>query len=116
MKFWEAMKALEEGKKITNNGGKSYYFIKDNKLMLCTGKLMGASIALNIDYMSHEWEIYEEKKEVDPKFKEMYRYLKDEHGFVNEQYGDFICERNEDDHLLAFYTQLLEMAKYYKLD
>lgn len=118
MQFWEAMKVLEEGKAITNNGGKSYYFIKDNKLMLCAGELIGniTSIALNIDYMSREWEIHEEKKEVDPKFKDMYKYLKDENGFANGQYGEFIYENNEEDHLLAFYQQLLEMAKYYKLD
>ena len=120
MKFWEAMKALEEGKKVTDNEGKTYYFIQDGEpgmFWLCaeesTDEIHTTSI---IDYMGRNWEIYEEKKEVDPRFKEFYHYLKDEHGFVNNQYTDYINDHNEPDYLLKFYQQLLEMAKYYKLD
>ena len=114
MKFWEAMKAAEEGKKVRNKRWVTgcYIYKEDTKYFTADGNLF-CDFVRSID---GEWEIYEEKKEVDPKFKEMYRYLKDENGFTNGEYGEFIYERNEEDHLLAFYRQLLEMAKYYKLD
>lgn len=103
MKFWEAMKALEEGKKVRKidwvDG--EHVCIDDEGFDIC---------------VHGEWEVLNERKEVDPRFKEFYHYLKDENGFANGQYGEFIYERNEEDHLLAFYRQLLEMAKYYKLD
>ena len=116
MEFWEAIKNMQEGEKITNDEGDSYYFIQDNKLYLCTGKLMGeVNISVN-DMLDSHWEIYEEKKNVDPKLKELYHYLKDENGFANSQYGEFIYDNDLEDYLLGFYMQLLEMAKYYNLD
>ena len=116
MKFWEAMKALEEGKKVraVDWGDDEYITLRgeilvDEEGYTCTHTLEGEGI-------NKKWEILNERKEVDPRFKEFYHYLKDENGFANGQYGDFIYERNEEDHLLAFYRQLLDMAKYYKLD
>ena len=116
MKFWEAMKAMEEGKKVRNEEWSEHQYIyldKNDKSIIDEEEDY-----FPIRYIEDEeiWEIYEEKKDVDPRFKEFYHYLKDENGFTNGEYGEFIYERNEEDHLLAFYRQLLEMAKYYKLD
>ena len=116
MKFWEAMKALEEGKKVraVDWGDDEYITLRgeilvDEEGYTCTHTLEGEGI-------NKKWEIHDEKKDVDPKFKEMYRYLKDEEGFANNQYCEFIYKHDKQDHLLEFYRQLLEMAKYYKLD
>ena len=115
MKFWEAMKCLEEGKKVRRLGWhEGEYLYIDEKHNICDEYGNYAELC----YIGNKdnWEIYEEKKEVDTRFKEFYHYLKDENGFTNGQYGEFIYNRNEKDHLLEFYQQLLEMAKYYKLD
>ena len=112
MKFWEAMKAIEEGKKV-----KSKYWDSDEFIHIEDGKIIDQlGDEFGVIYIDDNWEIYVEKKEVDARFKEFYHYLKDENGFTNGQYGEFIYNRNEKDHLLEFYRQLLEMAKYYKLD
>ena len=117
MKFWEAMKCLEEGKKVTNDKGETYFYTQDNKIYLCTGELAGeVSINLSKSTYEYEWEIYEEKKDVDEDFKKLYSYLKNEDGFVNNQYSEFIYNEGEENHLLAFYRQLLRMSKYYNLD
>ena len=116
MKFWEALKAMEEGKKIAKDNGEAYYFIENNKLYICTGELMGEAFVSVTDMLDYNWEIYEEKREVDERFKELFHYLKDEHGFVNNQYTDFIQDNNLEDYLLKFYMQLLEMEKYYNFD
>ena len=114
MKFWEAMKAMEEGKKVrVVNWEPEYYIYLNENFEIRDVDGFFAELYCS-QYL--EWEILTERKEVDPRFKEFYHYLKDENGFANGQYGEFIYERNEEDHLLAFYRQLLEMAKYYKLD
>lgn len=116
MKFWEALKAMEEGKKIAKDNGEAYYFIENNKLYICTGELMGEAFVNVTDMLDYEWELYDDRKEVDPRFKEFYHYLKDENGFANNQYTDFIQDNNLEDYLLKFYMQLLEMEKYYNFD
>lgn len=116
MKFWEAMKAMQEEKKITNNEGDFYYFIQDNKLYLCTGELMGeVSISVN-DMLDNHWEIYEEKKDADEKLKQLFQILNEDNWFANNQYGEYIYDNNLVDHMTSLYMQLMEMAKYYKLD
>lgn len=114
MKFWEAMKAAEEGKKVRNKRWVTgcYIFKEGERYFTADGNPF-CDFVRSTD---GEWEIYEDKKEVDPKFKEMYKYLKNHDGFANTQYCDFIYLHNKEDHLLEFYRQLLEMAKEYKLD
>lgn len=112
MKFWEAMKCLEEGKKVRRKTWENEYIYLDEHNVIMNEEDEPIEYIGNKD----DWEIYEHKKDVDEKFKELYHYLKDENGITNGQYGEFIYNRNETDHLLEFYRQLLEMAKYYKLD
>ena len=79
MKFWEAMQAMAEGKKITNNDGDSYYFIQDNKLCLCTGELMGeVNISVN-DMLDSRWQIYDDRKPAPYILKTLADGLSNEH-------------------------------------
>ena len=114
MKFWEAMKSLEEGKKVRNKRWVTgcYIYKEDIKYFTADGNLF-CDFVRSIE---GEWEIYEEKKPVDEDFKKLYSYLKNEDGFVNNQYSEFIYNEGEENHLLAFYRQLLRMSKYYNLD
>lgn len=116
MKLWEAIKSLEEGKKIRKVDWDSDFYVYKYK-----EGVYYQSDGLNFDVIylcnTTEWEIYKEKKEVmDEKFKKLYHLIKDEEAYLNRQYEDFITEHKLEDHLTAFYRQLLEMNKYYKLD
>ena len=66
MKFWEAMKALEEGKKVRCRGWESNQAIF--KLNDCIAKLNDTTQNWHL-YHGDEWELYEEpqKKCVDNK-------------------------------------------------
>lgn len=65
MKFWEAMKAMEEGKKVTHEGLKSYYFVQDNKPHKIWYRIGESASEAYIDLYSalkYEWKVYEENK------------------------------------------------------
>ena len=116
MKFWEAVKAMEEGKKVRRT-----YWEKDAYIHIDYDNILRDNYnnPQDLYYISNDdgdWEIYEEKKPVDEDFKKLYSYLKNEDGFVNNQYSEFIYNEGEENHLLAFYRQLLKMSKYYNLD
>lgn len=117
MNFWEAIKALEEGKKVRRSYWEedSYIYIdSDNNLRDNYGALPNLYYIPDDD---DDWIIYEGKKEItDEKFKQLYHLIVDEQIYLNRQYKDFIKEHNLEDHLTSFYRQLLEMNKYYKLD
>ena len=115
MRFWEAMKVLEEGKKVRKLEWEedSYIYLKDDIIFWHDDEPFFTS---EIDF-ENKWEIYKEKKEIiDEKFKRLYHLVKDEQAYLNRQYEDFITEHKLEDHLTFFYRQLLEMNKYYKLD
>lgn len=62
MKFWEAMKAMEEGEKVTHDGLKSYYFILDNRPYKIWYQVGDCATEAFIDLdlaLRHEWKIYE---------------------------------------------------------
>lgn len=116
MGFWEAVKAIEEGKKVRRT-----YWEKDAYIYIDHDNILRDNYnnPQDLYYIPNDdddWEIYEEKREVDERFKEFFHYLKDEHGFVNNQYSEFIYDNNQEDYLLKFYMQLLEMEKYYNFD
>lgn len=55
MKFWEAMKAIEDGKKVTWSGfNNGTYIDKSNIGFLCLGDFYLK------DLIGNEWELYEE--------------------------------------------------------
>ncbi len=116
MNFWEATKALEEGKKV-----RKLYWEEDNYIYLNHNNdiVNNYDDIVDLYYIPYEdeWEIYKEKKEIkDEKFKQLYHLVKDDQVYLNRQYEDFIKEHKLEDHLTSFYRQLLEMNKYYKLD
>ncbi len=115
MDFLEAMKALVEGKKVRRvYWDEDVYIMVDEYGNIVDNDDVLESFNIKID---DKWEIYKEKKEVmDEKFKKLYHLIKDEEAYLNRQYEDFITEHKLEDHLTAFYRQLLEMNKYYKLD
>ena len=114
MKFWEAMKHLEEGKKVRRTiwEENEYLYVDENHdikdeegyhFELCTtGK--------------DDWEVYEPKKEVDEKLKLLFQILEEDNWFANNQYGEYIYDNNLVDHMTSLYIQLMDMREYYKLD
>ena len=115
MKFWEAVKSMQEGKKVrlfTWSPNQYIYLNETTKIVDETGHLYG------IDYISMEnvWELYEEKREVDERLKQLFQILNEDNWFANNQYGEYIYDNNLVDHMTSLYMQLMEMAKYYKLD
>ena len=113
MKFWEAMKALEEGKKVrkTSWTENCYLYIDED------GSFYDNREQIPILYtIGTEWETYEEKKDADEKLKQLFQILNEDNWFANNQYGEYIYDNNLVDHMTSLYMQLMEMAKYYKLD
>ena len=78
MKFWEAMKAMEEGKKVRNEE-----WTKDQYLYLSTSNEIldekGQDVGINyIGIAGSNWEIYDDRKEVYTNFyKDMYVAIAD---------------------------------------
>ena len=115
MKFWEAMKEMQNGKKVRKADWKEgkylcldkEYNIEDEKghysKLFCVGD-------------KDDWEIYEEKKDTDEKLKQLFQILNEDNWFANNQYGEYIYDNNLVDHMTSLYIQLIEMAEYYKLD
>lgn len=115
MNFWEAIKALEEGKKVRRS-----YWEEDNYIYIDSDNVLRDNYddPQDLYYIpddDDDWIIYEEKKEItDDKFKQLYNLVVNEQAYLNRQYEDFIKEHKLEDHLTDFYRQLLEMQKYYK--
>lgn len=121
MKFWEALKAMEEGKKVTKDEGNCYYFIEDNKLYLCTGELIGETFVSATDMLDYDWKIYDDRKEVSCHIKELYKAIDKyvetswtdqdiESGFTDEFNNIANC------YLTSFVVALDELNLKYKLD
>ena len=120
MRFYEAIKALEEGKKVRNYyWGKGEYIYKgeDGRYYSANGIYCGTISGIN----EESWEIYDDRKDVDKSLKELYKILKEVcYGDFNE-YDEYLGDedipaKNRCDYADRLYNQLLEMNRYYKLD
>lgn len=117
MNFWEAIKALEEGKKITRS-----YWEEDNYIYIDSENNLRDNYGglTNLYYIpddDDDWMIYEEKKEIaDDRFKQLYNLVVNEQIFLDRQYEDFIQENKLKDYLTDFYIQLIEMQKHYNFE
>lgn len=117
MKFWEAMKALEEGKKVRRS-----YWEKDNYIYIDSDNILRDNYddPQDLYYIPNDdddWEIYEGKKEIiDDKFKQLYNLVVNEQIYLDRQYEDFIRDHKLKDYLTDFYRQLLEMNKYFNFE
>lgn len=119
MKFWEAMKELQEGKKVKKvkwYGSYIYYDRESKQFIDSSGE------TYDITYLdeSEEWELYEDnRKSINSNaLKKIYKAFKE---FAEEDWNecqeflDFYCDTvgNRD---LEFGDFLDKVNKYYKLD
>lgn len=84
MKLWEAIKAMEEGKKITHPTFEYYIFdylylnVETEHITNSNGKAFDIN---GMDAINDKWELYDDRKEVPDRFKwmkEMYKTYKDD--------------------------------------
>ena len=114
MKFIDARKEMEKGKKIKKDG-----WLPDEFLYIYDGRIvdeLGEDFYVNPDDVG-EWKIYNERKEVNEELKTIFQLLKEI--WNSEEYDDykeFITTHNEKEMLLDFYSQLIRMSYFYKLD
>ena len=57
MKFWEAMKALEEGKKVRKKDWDEWKYLHLNDSN-CIINEVGMYVCINLIYINDDWEIY----------------------------------------------------------
>ena len=118
MKTWEAVKALEEGRKVRRRGWNEDWYV----LMDENGDFLDdCGTIYEFGSNSDDWEIYDDRYDVSQQLKDLYtlldKLIEDEYDEYNE-YLDKECADKEcrRDYMLLFYKQLKEMNKYYKLD
>lgn len=112
MKFWEAMKCLEEGKKVRKcEWRKDEYIYIDENVILTQGKLKYNFY----NPTNSEWEIYDDRKEADDITKELYKVTMKACRCATS-YFYFINNTENSNYILKLCDQLEEMNKYYKLD
>lgn len=111
MKFWEAMKCLEEGKKVRCKDwpDKKRYHISDANL------LMVSSFSIFVDEVYKEWEIYEEPP-MTHSFPLIIRLAREgkikkfrRHSWDDEHYSYFWCDEWK---TIRFHTSLCDSATF----
>lgn len=126
MNIWEAIKELQEGKRIRQSHyakGVYLYMDDDGYIRFNDGEKYRFMGGVNLD--DDEWEIYEEleeetkyeRKEVPNDIKKVYKSVGefwDSHSY--NSYGEYITESFEENYLLKLWNQLCRMNEYYKLD
>lgn len=129
MNIWEAIKELQEGKRIRQNHyvkGVYLYMDDDGYIRFNNGEKYRFMSGVNLN--DDEWEIYEElgkeetkyeRKEVEERVKCLFNIICDMNSRWT-QYDDFIesgkCNFDEKNYIEIFFQQLSEMNRYYKLD
>lgn len=126
MKLWEAIKELQEGKRIRESHyakGVYLYMDDDGYIRFNEGEKYRFMSGVNLD--DDEWEIYEEleekkkyeRKEVPNDLKKVYKSVGEFWGsHSHDFYGEYITETFEENYLLKLWNQLCGMNKYFKLD
>ena len=120
MKLWEAMKALEEGKKIRkDNWDLGEYVYKNEYGNYITNEGIYFDIIRGAN--DNNWEIYNDRKECLEIFKELYEvlnraYVVHYNGEDYDEYDEYIIESDDTDYINRLHYQLKEMNKHYKLD
>ena len=115
MNVFEAMKALGEGKKVRRkNWEYGEYLMMDEDLNILDEKdnVFGF---INLNLNDDDWEIIEERSEVEQLLKDLYKIL---NALLEDddwnQYDKFIGD--DTNHMRELFRQLKEMNRYYKLD
>ena len=118
MKFWEAMKLLEEGKKVrkTSWAENRYLYIDED------GSFYDNREQIPILYtVGTEWEIYDDRKEVSCNIKELYKAIDKcvETSWIDQDVESGFADEFDsvaDYHLTQLIIALDELNKKYKLD
>lgn len=120
MKTWEAMEALEEGKKVRKVcWNKDEYIVKitDGRFEMSEGGFY----VFMIERQSDDWEVYDERKEPPLAWRMVYKKVMEAEGFL----GIPTCEQAEChncpyahacDLFYDLYNELDEINRKYKLD
>lgn len=118
MKTWEAMKCLEEGKKVRNSEwGENEYVVMDPHTKCFVYGTDG-----QIAYLytaSCEWELYDDRKECSECYKELYRAVMkvfDVDEGDDGLFDEFDVDIKERNGLGNIYVILNNLNKVYKLD
>ena len=125
MNIWEAIKELQEGKRIRESHyakGVYLYMDDDGYIRFNEGEKYRFMSGVNLE--DDEWEIYEEEEETKYERKEVPNDLKKVYKSVGEfwgsdsynSYGEYITKIFEENYLLKLWNQLCRMNEYYKLD
>lgn len=126
MNIWEAIKELQEGKRIRESHyakGVYLYMDDDGYIRFNNGEKYRFMSGVNLD--DDKWEIYEEleeetkykRKEVSNDLKKVYKSVGEFWGSHSyNSYGEYITESFEENYLLKLWNQLCRMNEYYKLD
>ena len=104
MNFVDALRTYD---KITNDGGKTYYFYNEKKLWLCTGEKMG-EVDLTFELVfSNEWKEYIPLK--NDKDKERY--------MVSDGFGEFVYvyPSEDDDNFITIQMEVENEHEYDKM-
>ena len=114
MKAWEAMKLLEEGKKLRDKNwkeGRYIYLDTDGDII---DESNNQYLVANISDISKEWEMCDDRKEVPQFYKNMYKAIDK----IIEDYE--ISEKEISDVIYPYLVNLCrvldELNKEYKLD
>lgn len=120
MKLWEAMKALEEGKKVrSSNWDKNEYVVMDPYTKRFVYGSDGRIAHIYTAYF--DWELYDERKPADELTKDLYDIVYNMLKADDISYDEYLETIDAKDHdntyyLYNLYHQLRNMNKLYKLD
>ena len=110
MKYWEAMKSIDEGKKVRHKSWADGCFIYKDDLgnVVCAdGEFYGE--IFNYSFNDCHWEIYDDRKEVPQSLKNLFNALKD------YLYDDFSCALEINDLANELLNRLRFLNEIYKI-
>lgn len=127
MKTWEAMKALEEGKKVRQVDWEPDEYIVINFKYSTDSKIVDEKGNPSyIQLVDYEWEIYDDRKDAPLAWRMLYKKLIEAAEFIEGEISTgYVCNKGECHDcpftmLCDLYSDLFEelerLNKYFKLD
>ena len=117
MKFWEAMKSLEEGKKVRHISWYDAHYLYIDNCGIVRHSIGGEEYKEVVD-MHSEWELYDDRKEVPKIFKDLYKLINEIEGMKwnDDVYIQWVDSNYKENYVTPLYKQLSKINKEYKLD
>jgi hypothetical protein len=118
MKTWEAIKALEEGKKVRKRDWNKNWYVFMNE----DGDYIDeCDCVYGFDHKCEDWELCDDRYDVDKELKTLYLLLEEFYNCGINEYDEYLemaIGKDEDytDYMFKLLSQLKLMNKYYKLD